>query len=149
MLFYKLISSEFELNIFFTLLLGLASIYIYDKSKHKTLGIISAVLIGIVAHFTHCDYGFYGIAIIFIFYIFKNNFAYYSMAFIFATTIKYCIPIFKYGLSYEYLYLLIATIFPIIFISLYTGKKGKDTKYLLYLFYPIHLLLIYGISLLK
>lgn len=147
MLFYKLVSNSFELNIFFTLLLGLACIYIYDKFKYKFIAIILSVVIGLIAEFSHCDYGFYGVAIILLFYIFKSNISLASIAFILATAIKYLIPIFKYGLYDAYIYLLICTIIPIIFINLYNGKKGKDTKYLLYLFYPIHLLLIYGISL--
>ena len=148
MLFCKIISNDFSLNIFFTLLLGLISIYIYDKSKYKIVGIISAVLIGILANFSHCDYGFYGVAIIFLFYVFKNDFMKSSIAFMISTAIKYLIPIIKYGFHNIYIYLLICTFLPIIFISLYNGKKGKDTKYLLYLFYPIHLLLIYGTYLL-
>lgn len=149
MLFHKIISNDFALNIFFTLLLGLASIYIYDKSKHKFLGIIISIIIGFIAEFIHCDYGFYGIAIILLFYIFKNNNMLSSISFIIAVTINYLIPIIKYGFYDIYLYLYIFTLIPIIFISLYNGKKGKDTKYLLYLFYPIHLLLIYGIYLIK
>jgi len=148
MLFGKIISNDFTLNIFFTLLLGLISIYIYDKSKYKLLGIISAILIGFLAEFAHCDYGFYGVAIIFLFYVFKSDVIKSSIAFMLSTTIKYLIPIFKYGFYHVYLYLFICTLLPIVFISLYNGKKGKDTKYLLYLFYPIHLLLIYGIYLL-
>jgi len=148
MLFGKIISNDFTLNIFFTLLLGLISIYIYDKSKYKLLGIISAILIGFLAEFAHCDYGFYGVAIIFLFYVFKSDVIKSSIAFMLSTTIKYLIPIFKYGFYDVYLYLFICTLLPIVFISLYNGKKGKDTKYLLYLFYPIHLLLIYGIYLL-
>ena len=147
-LFNKLLSNNFSLNIFFTLLLGLISIYLYDKSKNKFVGIISATLMGILANLAHCDYGFYGVAIIFIFYIFKTDVIKSSIAFMLTTTIKYLIPIIKYGFYDVYLYLLICTLLPIIFISLYNGKKGKDTKYLLYLFYPIHLLLIYGINLL-
>ncbi len=149
MLFSKIISSDLTLNIFFTLLLGLISIYIYDKSKYKIVGIISAILIGLLANFAHFDYGFYGISIIFLFYVFKTDIIKSSIAFAIATTTKYLIPIIKYGFYDVYLYLLIATLIPIIFISLYNGKKGKDTKYLLYLFYPIHLLLIYGIYLIK
>ena len=149
MLFSKIISNDFTLNIFFTLLLGLISIYLYDKSNHKIIGIISVILLGLLANFSHCDYGFYGVAIIFLFYLFKNNLIKSSIAFIITTIIKYLIPIIKYGFYNEYLYLLICTLIPIIFISLYNGKKGKDTKYLLYLFYPIHLLLIYGFYLLK
>lgn len=149
MLFHKILSNEFALNIFFTLLLGLASIYIYDKSKHKFFGIVISIIIGIIAEFIHCDYGFYGIAIILLFYVFKNNNLLSSISFIIAVTINYLIPIIKYGFYNIYLYLYIFTLIPIIFISLYNGKKGKNTKYLLYLFYPIHLLLIYGIYLIK
>jgi len=148
MLFSKIISNDFTLNIFFTLLLGLISIYLYDKSKYKIVGIILAILIGLLSDFAHCDYGFYGVAIIFLFYVFKSDVIKSSIAFMLSTTIKYLIPIFKYGFYDVYLYLFICTLLPIVFISLYNGKKGKDTKYLLYLFYPIHLLLIYGIYLL-
>lgn len=146
-LFGGIISSDFtSLNIFFTLFLGLTSIYIYDKSKHKIVGVLLAILIGLLSESAHCDYGFYGVAIIFLFYIFKNNIIKSSAAFIIATTINYLITMIKYGFYDVYLYLLICTIIPIIFISLYNGKKGKNTKYFLYLFYPIHLLLIYGLD---
>lgn len=148
MLFHNLISTGFSLNIFFTLLLGLIGIYIYDKLKYKSLGIIFSILIAFIAQFTNCDYGFYGVSIILIFYIFKNNFVNAIMFFILSTLIKYLIPYIKNGFYNAYLYLFACTIIPVIFIALYNGKKGKNTKYLLYLFYPIHLLLIYGISLL-
>ena len=149
MLFHNLISTDFSLNIFFTLLLGLSCIFIYDKLKYKSLGIISSILIALIAEYTHCDYGFYGIAIILIFYIFRNSFVNASMFFILSTLIKHLIPYIKNGFYNAYLYLFACTIIPVVFIALYNGKKGKNTKYLLYLFYPIHLLLIYGIYLLK
>ena len=149
MLFRKLIDDAFYLNIFFTLVLGLLCILIYDKCKYKILGIIASIFIAIIAQIIHCDYGFYGVAIILIFYIFKNNIINATIFFSLATLIKYLIPIVKYGFYYEYLYLLISTIFSMLIIALYNGKKGKNAKYLLYAFYPVHLLLIYGISLIK
>ena len=145
MLFDRIITNEINLNIFFTLFLGLATIFIYDKCKYKILGILAGVAIGLIAQFSHCDYGFYGVAIILIFYIFKNNFINASLFFTLATAIRYSIPLIKYGNANNRITMLfLFTCFPIIFIALYNGKKGKDTKYLLYLFYPIHLLLIYG-----
>lgn len=144
MLFRSIVSRTFALNIFFTLFLGLICIYLYDKSKYKSLALFICALIALIAEYTKCDYGFYGVAIILIFYIFKNNFINASIFFIIATVINYFNQIL---LAKEYLYLFICTITPILFISAYNGKKGKDTKYLLYLFYPIHLLLIYGIYL--
>ena len=80
---------------------------------------------------------------------FKNDIIKSSIAFMIATIIKYLMPMIKYGFHDIYLNLLICTLLPIIFISLYNGKKGKNTKYVLYLFYPIHLLLIYGIYLIN
>ena len=148
MLFHSIISSDFSLNIFFTLFLGLLSIYIYDECKYKFLGIIASVLLALIAQFSHCDYGAYGVAIILIFYIFKNNIITSSMFFIIATLIRYFLPCIKYGIfQRKYLYLFICTIIPCLFFAAYNGKKGKNTKYLLYLFYPIHLILIYGIYL--
>ena len=148
MLFDKIITDKFYLNIFFTLFLGLTAIFVYDKSKYKILGIIAGIAIGLIAKFTHCDYGFFGIAIILIFYIFKNNFINASIFFIIATAIRYAIPLIKYGNVNNRIALLFSfTCIPLIFIAGYNGKKGKDTKYLLYLFYPIHLILIYGLYL--
>ena len=37
-------------------------------------------------------------------------------------------------------------VFAIIFIFLYNGKKGKDLRYLFYIFYPVHIWLLYIIS---
>lgn len=149
MLFRKLIADTFYLNIFFTLVLGLLCIFIYDKSRYKILGIIVSIFIATIAQIIHCDYGFYGVAIILIFYIFRTNITNTTIFFSLATLIRFLVTILKYGIYYEYLYLAMCTISSIIFIALYNGKKGKNVKYLLYAFYPVHLLLIYGISLIK
>ena len=34
-------------------------------------------------------------------------------------------------------------VLPILFINLYNGKQGIKLKYLLYIFYPAHLLILY------
>lgn len=149
MLFTSIISDKYSLNIFFTLLIGLACIFMYDKCKNKFLSIIACIALAIIADITHCDYGFYGISIILIFHIFKSNFINASIFFTVATGIKYLIPIIKYGFNNIYLYLFICTLIPSLFLAAYNNKKGRNTKYLLYLFYPLHLLLIYGIYLLK
>ena len=64
-------------------------------------------------------------------------------------TIIYRLEEILYG-PYSYIYILITifTCIPLIFINLYNGKKGKDIKWLLYLFYPIHLLIFYVLNVL-
>ena len=40
------------------------------------------------------------------------------------------------------LYLMIGTASSLLFINLYNNKKGKNIKYLLYIFYPLHLIIL-------
>ena len=158
MLFLSIFSNNiYKLNVFFTLFLGLFSIYIYDKIINSfyitsnvklnnflkfVLGISIVLFIGFIAEFLKSDYGLFGIAVIFLFYLFKNN----KIAMI-GTYIVVCII--KYGILYlansNYMYLILCccTISPIIFICLYNKQQGHKIKYLLYFFYPIHLLVLY------
>ena len=149
------------LNIFFTLFVGLLAIFLHDKISHsnikfttnkkidyilkQVIGIIIAILLGILAEICHFDYGFFGIAIIFMFYLFKNDKLAMVISYITACILKYGIQIISYGFNIWYVLLGIFTILPIIFICLYNGKQGKKVKYLLYLFYPVHLLILYFI----
>lgn len=160
MLFTSMYTSNLSLNIFFTLFLGLISIATFDKINklevnkylhylYNFIGILATIIIAIIAKILNCDYGAYGIAIIFIFYIFKAHKPIMSLAFVFATILYYLKNILYSTSSTTYLIITICTCIPIIFINLYNNKKGKDTKYFLYLFYPIHLLILYTIHLLK
>ncbi len=152
-------NSSSYLNIFFTLSFGLLSIIIYDyfskvnnkELNYKLLGIPFKNIIGVIFAFfiaymgelLHVDYGFWGIIVIFSFYLFKNNKLAMTISYITLCVIRYGINILLYGFYIQYIYLAIATILPIIFIVLYNGKQGYKIKYLLYLFYPLHLLLLY------
>ena len=156
MLFYSILSEKFAINVIFTLLFGLISILIYDKC-HKLLGILVATILGIIAQYAKFDYGFYGVFITFLFYVFNKNKLLLAIGFIISTTINYLYKIFQYnkfGIEvvkialYYYLPFFIFTLLSIIFILLYNKKKGPNTKYFLYLFYPLHLLLIYALNIL-
>lgn len=79
MLFRSIFTTEFSLNIFFTLFFGLFTIFLYDKltdnsfsiAKNKKIdkfyktffAILCFLIIGISAEITKFDYGFYGIFI--------------------------------------------------------------------------------------
>ena len=150
MLFNNLLLDRFGINVMFTLLLGLICITVFDK-YNKFLGILLAVVLGIIAKKLSFDYDIYGISIIMIFYIFRKNTLLKSFAFLIATFLKYALILVPYGFTTFLNYfsslnnISLYTIFTcssIIPICCYNGKKGKDIKYFLYLFYPIHLLLI-------
>ena len=150
--------NDISLNVFFTLFLGLISICIYDYIKNvfsniknnklhldKIIGIILAFFVAYIAELLHTDYGFWGVIVVFMFYFFKENKLAMIISFITLCIIKYGYRLIVYGFNIPTLLLGIFTASSIIFISLYKGKQGKKIKYLLYFFYPIHLLLLYFI----
>ena len=144
--FMLLFPGDFTLNILFTLALGLLATTIYSKLTNKFLGILFVTFCAILAKLLHCDYGWFGIAIIFIFYILKNKKIYMNMIFVFTTFINY-LYYFSKTLRIEYLLIFLFCNLSLIPINLYNGKKGKNIKYFLYLFYPLHLVLLYLIKL--
>ena len=145
MLFISTFSISFSLNILFTLALGLLGITLYDKIKYKPLGIIIVILFSSIAHYLHFDYGWFGIAIIFIFYIFKEKKLLMNLFFCIAVFLNY---FYNYltSLRIEYLFIILFCSLSIIPINLYNQKKGKDIKYFLYVFYPLHLIVLYLFS---
>ena len=159
MLFLSMYSSDiFNLNIFFTLLLGLTAITIYDKldkakcSKYmhilyKLFGIIIALILSCIAELAKCDYGYFGVLIIFAFFLFRDKKVLMNISFIILVLIYYAKNLLFSPASTIYLWLAICTISPLLFINLYNNKKGKSIKYLLYIFYPAHLLILYALHL--
>ena len=150
-----------ELNIFFTLLLGLLSIYTYDTIVKKLstnnfllkffstfLGFFMVLTIASVGDSLNVDYGFFGVFIIFLFYILKNKKILLTLTFILSCFLKYLDTLISTDFYYPNIILCVCTMIPIIFINLYNGKQGKlnqKLKYVFYLVYPVHLLLLYSI----
>ena len=147
----------FHQNVLFTLLLGLLCINEIDKMKNNKslknifkacLKIFLFLLIGLIGF---VDYGITGILTIIAFYIFRNfKFAWLGQL---VSLILLYIVFFK-GQSvvlnifnYEYFLPLQAFgILALIPIWLYNGTRGKKSKalqYGFYLFYPVHMLVLY------
>ena len=148
MLFISMYSDDiFSLNIFFTLLLGLLSITIYDKldkidcSKYihilyKFFGIIIILILSCIAELANCDYGYFGVLIIFAFFLFRNNKILMNFAFISLVLIYYAKNLLFSPMKNIYLGLAICTMAPLIFINLYNRQKRKKHKVLFVYFLP-------------
>ncbi len=126
-------------NIFFTLLLGLLVIVVYDKLFRTKPIIAIPIMLGIAAAavFLKTDYDILGIVMIFTFYIFRNRFALKASAMTAANA--------GYIAMHLSSPLQILSALALPFIYAYNGKKGRSIKYFFYLFYPGHLLLLYWI----
>lgn len=142
MLFVSTFSNNFGLNILFTLILGLASITVYEKANNKVLGFMFVILSAISAQLLHFDYGWFGIVIMFIFHIFKKKKVLLNISFIISAFINYFYK-FIFSLDTRYLFIILFACLALIPINLYNEKKGKNIKYFFYIFYPLHLILLY------
>lgn len=138
-----------KLNVIFTLLFGIIALYLYKKLTDKNLYALAFTIIAFIAflaEFLKTDYGCYGVFIIFLFYILKNNKLLMTIGFFFLTTILYGQRFLIYGFQYVMILQYIFTLLGIIPILLYNGKQGKKIKYIIYIFYPLHLFILYLIE---
>lgn len=123
-------------NVFFTLLIGLLVLAAMKKFSDNYL--IQAIMVGLgcgLSILLKTDYNWEGIIIIVILYYFRNN--------ILMKTIVGGVMMFYSSLGFGY-GMAVLSLIPI---RLYNGTKGKNyMKYLFYWFYPVHLLILYGIT---
>lgn len=131
-------------NVFFTLSMGLLMLELitllrnYGKANSYILNVVLEGLLvystALLAEVLHTDYGFYGILMIYCFFLFENNF---FMNTLFQAFIN--IRLMGYIQGYA-----AAAMIPI---YLYNGKQGlKKFQYIFYWYYPMHLLILWLIS---
>lgn len=150
---------HFSPNIVFTLILGLFCISLYDyfnktfqnKSKsiqiyYKLISLFLIALLSVVANELNFDYGYYGVLLIFIFYVFHHNKKIMNLCTILLTIVFFMPHFIASGFHKYYIILCLCTLIPILFINMYNGKKGKNFKLLFYIFYPLHITIICIIS---
>ena len=136
-------------NVFFTLFIGLITIWVSDyvlgQMRNKLSGKMSAAMLtvmNLIAVFVillagcvlaeavfRCDYGASGICAIYIMYMFRNQ----RMSG-FATAVC-MLGVLSGSLEFLALFMLIPMHF-------YNGTRGKQHKYFFYAFYPVHLLIL-------
>lgn len=147
MLFLSTFTSPFSLNIFFTFFLGLLTLFVYDKCTNKILGFLFVIFASIIVEFIHVDYGAFGILLIFVFYFFKDKKLQMAISTIILCFAKYIPNIIEMPTLYlHYLSCGLFTSLSLIFILLYNKKEGPKAKYFFYIFYPLHLIILYTIS---
>lgn len=124
----SLVDFSFQ-NVFWTLAFGLFAMMLYENREISPWKRMFGLLVCFwVPQMVHTDYSMYGVLTMFLMYLFRKE------------------PI-KAGLA-GYIVLLLQNpgekwaIFGFLLILLYNGRRGKGNKYIYYLFYPAHLLLL-------
>ncbi len=149
-LIYYLISNEnylFTVNVIWPLVFGLGALILL---KNKNIWIrLLAIPIVFLAELLKIPYGAYGVMFIVVFGLYRNVFSQFLMA-IGLNLIFITDPMLSWlGLSEyaKYPDLQWFSMLAFIFIFLYNGKKGpKEYKWLFYIYYPAHIVVLYAIS---
>ena len=123
-------------NVVFTYVIALLMLTCIRLSSGlpSLLSVFIAALAAVLAKLLRTDYAIEGILLIYIFYIFRSDL---NIKCILALIITFLMSIeHYYGTA----------IFSVFFIYFYDGKKGYvDIGRVAYIFYPLHMLLLYGI----
>lgn len=136
--FWTAFGMDAGLNIFFTLVLGLIGLYLSDKYSTA----FPTFILAIIATIIKVDYGFYGVLLIYIMHITRNNFVKMFTYFtILLLVFSLQSVIFSVQNIRVVLYQLPALI-SLLFIKNYNGKLGYSAKDFFYLFYPVHLMVL-------
>ncbi len=121
-------------NVFFTMFLGIAMLYLLLKTLSKWRQFLIVLGMLLLAECLRTDYNSAGLLTIFLFYQWRgsNVLKLAGMAFV---------NLFYLGGSQGY------ACFSAIPIALYNGERGPKCKWFFYWFYPVHLFLLYILSL--
>jgi len=108
----------------FTLFLGLLSVYFWDKSPNKFIALIVVASASALANVLNCDYGYFGVLLIFVIYLCKNNKLLLLGAFFVLSIIEYLGRLIKFNFHYIVFSFILYTFASIIPILLYNRKAG-------------------------
>ncbi|MDD5568937.1 MAG: TraX family protein [Candidatus Pacebacteria bacterium] len=126
------------LNILFTFFIGVIALKLFDSTNNKFLRGFYVVSFALLAFFLRTDYGAYGMLLLFVFYIFSREKVYNFVSQVF---LSYIVAV-AYSFPVQ-----IASPFSFFIIYSKAGEKRLNLgKYFFYIFYPLHLLIIYFIA---
>lgn len=144
-----LLSGEFVIftsNVFWVLVLGLASLWLFYQKQHLFKLVILLFMIG--AEWLRIPYGAYGIALILVFGL-THRFERRLLGFIVINLLFINYPIYwLFGISEsaKYPWIQWFSLFGLVPICFYNYQLGKGNKWFFYWYYPLHLGVILAIS---
>ena len=148
-LLYGLILPSFSgINIFGTLFLGLLAIVLSRNQKNHFLKGLSIALPAFVALVLDASYGAAGVVSIVIFYYYFRNLKMLILLQGFLFLCVYSLPALYEALVSGWYVNVVAFLQPLgllslVFIALYNHKKGPSFSLGFYVFYPVHLFILY------
>ena len=139
-----------ELLLSLVFLINLEKIQSLSKWKRHIAEFALIVLIALAAEYTKLDGGVYGILLVAAFYLFHDSKAKMFFAAVCAVLLSSCHIVgggFEFATANVFNPDVAAAVVSLLLINFYNGKRGLNLKSFFYVFYPAHLALLYGVSL--
>ncbi len=151
--FRMLLNGKF--NVIFTLLIGLCALWgadiLKEKFKSDSFRFPVYLLAAVLAIVLECDWNYIGVLLVFAFYHGGDDpvkrILYPLSVYIFVLASAYLEAVFVVGFASFYInFIQFAGCLSIPLLMLYNGKKGPSMKYLFYIYYPLHMLVLWWIN---
>lgn len=126
-------------NVFFTLSIGFIAMMYLSRAKSNEQSYCIIIITCLLGEFLSVDYGALGVLTILLFYYRRND------ADLQGQNEWLCIPMLPLVISAYRYPIQLFCVLSLLPISLYNGKKGRSLKYVFYIFYPVHILLLYAL----
>lgn len=142
-------------NVIFTMLLGACAIICGQYLEKKLPPLVACLIPGLIAvalgWILYTDYNAWGVALIILLYYLKGEKERLLLLLCWCTVFMLIwhgyngntLIWFTGANNYKLLLQWIGTLFSVGFLATYNGERGRSCKWLFYVFYPVHLLLIY------
>lgn len=142
-------NTDIHLNIFFTLFLGLLTIFFIEKYKSFYIRALFICFAAFLSLQINADYGAMGILSIAFFYLFFNQKIYIVISQILIYSAWYLWILYEMVLAHQFsaerlaYFIQPLAVFSLVFILSYNGKEGKEMKSVFYLIYPAQYAVFY------
>lgn len=142
---YTLVTHDMDLNVLLTFSLSIALLWLLDRAKKSrrdcAVFILAIAAAALLCRFVRFEYGFWGVMLPLFPSLFEKKWHRFA-SFAVGLLILYGEMVLS-GASAIQLYAILA----LLPLALYNGKRGKyKLKYFFYVFYPVHLAVLYGIA---
>lgn len=123
----------FSLNICFTFSIALATLYFIELGKKNPFFYVVSLFLALLSLVVPMDYGIWAVLIVILSYFYSDKKVFFCIGALVITGLYYFLKA-----QTIQIYMLLA----LPFIFFYNKTKGKPAKYLFYIFYPLHMLII-------
>lgn len=135
-----------NLNVIFTLFFGLIALMVWESKWKLKVRVITIIMIDVLTCVLGCEWMIFGVLNILGIYVFRDN---SKVRFIWVLVSVFCLNFILNGFFLSMSFwvgLLLQLLAYFMMATCYNGKRGKHpniAKWFFYIFYPLHLLLIY------